>query len=349
MKKSDDFINKSVFKVNLKYTRLQNETKELFFRCLDEGRTEKYFSKQLDKIWGNLDHSFMNSDIEEYKRIIHDNNLQLFELAMPKTEKQVKKEDSFFDIISAVVVMGYEKKFVKQQEKEYRKSLESPLYKDDKREYLKLLVPKKDVNGIVPYYVKKTGKIREVSLNTYASMIHNTNLTRSAWNQSLNDAREMGVDKFYIPFHNFSCPDCLDHQNRVMTFDEVIDLIGEAAEEMSGNVLHPNCKCVLTHYYPGLTQIDPFIKQHYSYDEKVEQYKIRQKMNSITLKKERLKTDMKIQERLGNKEEYDKLNQKRNKLNAQIRELKHELPTAELQTQVVAINRNYNASYYDQS
>lgn len=338
MKKSDDFINKSVFKVNLKYTRLQNETKELFFRCLDEGRTEKYFSKQLDKIWGNLDHSFMNSDIEEYKQIIHDNNLQLFELAMPKTEKQAKKEDSFFDIISAVVVIGYEKKFVKQQEKEYRKSLESPLYKDDKREYLKLLVPKKDVNGIVPYYVKKTGKVREVPLNVYASMVHNTNMVRAGWNETLNDAKEFGVDKFYIPYHNFSCPHCIAHQNIIMTFDEVIDLIGEIAINQKADILHPNCQCKLVPYYPGLTKINDFPFPKEQLDEISD---IRQKMNALTLKKERVKTDIKIQKGLENLDEVDKLNQKRNKLNSQIRELKQELPTEELQKSVVAINRNY--------
>lgn len=338
MKKSDFFINKSVFKVNLKYTKLQNETKELFFRCLDEERSEKYFSKELDKIWGNLDHSFMDNDIEEYKRIIHDNNLQLFELAMPKTEKQVKKENSFFDIISAVVIIGYEKKFVKQQEKEYESSLKSPLYREDKKEYLSMLVPKKDVNGIVPYYIKSTGKVREVPLNVYASMVHNTNLTRSAWNQTLNDADEFKIDKFYIPFHNFSCPECLSHQNKIMSREDVELLIGDVALEKEGNILHPNCKCVLTPYYSGLTKMKA---KPYSKSTLKEQYDIRQKMNSLTLKKERLLTDLRIQKRLDNQEQVDKLNQRKRKINSQIRELKEELPTEELQKQVVAINRNY--------
>ena len=337
MKKSNDFINESVFKINLKYTKLQNETKELFFRCLDEERSEKYFNRELDKIWENLDHSFMSEDIEEYKQIIHDNNMQLFELAMPKTEKQAKKEGSFFDIITAIVVIGYEKKFVKQQEKEYKRSLTSPVYRENKKEYLKALVPKKDVNGIVPYYVEKTGTVREVSLNTYASMIHNTNLTRSGWNQTLNDANEMGIDKFYISYHPFSCPDCLSHQNKIMSTDEVMDLIGSVAEQ-EGDILHPNCKCTLVHYYPGLTDIR---KPNYNTDELKEQYQIRQKMNSLTLKKERLKTDKNIYKMLEDQEGIDEVNKKRNKINSQIRDLKKELPTEELQKSVVAINRNY--------
>lgn len=333
MKKSDEFINNRVFKTNLKYTRLQNETKELFFRCLDEGRSEKYFFKELNKIWDNVDHSFMDKDIEEYKRIIHDNNMQIMELAMPKSEQQVKKEGSFLDIISAIVIIGYEKKLVKQKEKEYMRSLKSPTYQNDKKEYLKLKV-QRYTDGIVPYYEKKTGKVREVPLNTYASMIHNTNLTRSAWNQTLND----GNDKFYIPFHNFSCPHCLQYQGQVFDRNYVEDILLIKAEEQEGNLLHPNCKCVLIPYYAGLTNIK---RPMYPYAELEEQYNIRQKMNTLTLKKERLKTDINIQKRLGNQEEVDKLNQKRNKINKDIRELKNELPTEELQKQVVAINRNY--------
>ena len=69
------------------------------------------------------------------------------------------------------------------------------------------------------------------------------------------------------------------------------------------------------------------------------QYDIRQKVNSLTLKKERILTDMRVQSRLGNLDEVDVLNTQRNKINSQIRDLINELPTKELKTKVVAINR----------
>ena len=47
MKNSNEFINSSVFKVNKKYTEMQNKTKELFFKCLDEGRSLSYFETKL--------------------------------------------------------------------------------------------------------------------------------------------------------------------------------------------------------------------------------------------------------------------------------------------------------------
>jgi hypothetical protein len=77
----------------------------------------------------------------------------------------------------------------------------------------------------------------------------------------------------------------------------------------------------------------------YTDAEKEEFYHIRQKTNTLTLEKSRILTDMKIQKGLGNMDEYDKLNQKRNKVNSQIRELKDSLPNNELKKQVVAINR----------
>ena len=332
MKKSNEFINESVFKVNLKYTRLQNETKELFFRCLDEGRSETYFNKRLNEIWGNIDHSFMDDELEEYKAIIHDNNMQLMTIAEPKTEEQAKKEDTIFDIISAVVIAGYELKLKRQKEKEYRSSLKSPAYQNDKDRYLSMKVEQYN-SSIVPYYVKRTGEVREVPLNVYASMIHNTNLTRSAWNQTLNDGNEL----FYIPFHSFSCPHCLQYQNHVYTREEVENVLLTKAMEQEGDLLHPNCKCVLVPYIPGLSTMN---KPNYDEGALEEQYKIRQKMNSLTLEKERLKTDINIQKRFS-QEEVDELNKQRNKINRKIRELKQELPTEELQKQVVAINRNY--------
>ena len=66
---------------------------------------------------------------------------------------------------------------------------------------------------------------------------------------------------------------------------------------------------------------------------------VRQKVNTLTLRKQDILTDMKIQKRLGNEDEVDILNQKRNKINKSIRELKEALPTEELKKQVVAINR----------
>lgn len=330
MKNSNQFINESVFNVNLKYSKLQNETKELFFKCLEEGRDLEYFINKVEKLWDTLDHKFLQDEIDEYAEIIHEYNMR----GRVEIETIPKNSNILFALVPLSVQLKQENRFVKIKEREYKSSLKSKAYEHSKEEYLKIKV-KRYNNQIVPYYSQKTGElIRYVQLSTYESMIHNTNLTREGWNTTLNDADLVENQLFYIPFHSFSCPHCMEYQNRIYTKDEVIRLVGHA-EETEGDLLHPNCKCMLT-FYNNTSQ---FNKPNYNETELEEQYNIRQKVNTLTLKKEEIKTDIRIQKMLGNQDEVDKLNQQRNKINSQIRDLKEALPTAELQKQVVAINR----------
>lgn len=327
--KNSSYINEKVFDSNLKILKKQNETKELFFKCLNEGRDYEYFKEKLEKIWDNLDYSFLQDQLIEYETIIKE------QLPSGKKEEEVtpKEFNPLFALVPLSVILLQQDKLVRQKEREYRNSLNSYGYKEDKEDYLKLKVERYN-DKIVPYYLKNE-KIRYVSLNTYASMIHNTNLTRTAWNTALNQADELGIDKFYIPYHSFSCPHCMEHQNKIMTKEQVIALVGDV-ETKEGEILHPNCKCILVPLRNGESVIK---MERLSDSEKEEIYNIRQKTNTLTLEKERLLTDMKIQKNLGNYDEVDKLNQKRNKINKEIRELKEQLPTEELQKQVTAINR----------
>lgn len=343
-------IADSVFKVNLKYVKLQNETKELFFRCLNENRDISYFNDKIREIWGDLDYSFMLDEITDYEALIHERNVEGKEIT------EVSKQGDIFDLVPLAVIIGVEQKFVKQKEKEYKSSQKyvnklekdienatSETYKEikeeQKQEYLKLKV-KRYNNQIVPYYSKETGEIiRYVQPSTYNSMIHNTNLTRSGWNTTLNDADMLGENYFIIKYHPFSCEHCIDHQNKIMSKNEVINLVG-FAEEVEGDILHPNCKCLLKIYEENdLKDIETPFKYNFTREEKIEFSKIRQKVNTLTLKKEEVITDMKIQKMLGNQDEVDKLNQQRNKINKEIRNLASELPTQALKKQVIAINR----------
>lgn len=318
-------INDKVFAVNLNYVKLQNKTKELFFKCLNEERELEYFEAELKKIWGNVDYEYLNEQIEEYQAEIHERNTN-----EEKETKGITK--GVFALVPALVIMDTDKKFQNVKIREYNTSVNSYAYKSDKEEYLKLKV-KRYNNQIVPYYSKSTGElIRYVQPSTYNSMIQNTNLTRSGWNQTLDDGDDDQL--FYIPFHSFSCPECIEHQNKKMDREEVYNLVGEV-DEIEGDILHPNCKCELT-FYDKKTKYN---KPKYSDSELEEQYHIRQKTNTLTLRKEEILSDIRIQKSLGNQDEVDKLNQTRNRINKEIRELSEALPTAELKKQVVAINR----------
>lgn len=318
--KNSSYIAESVFEVSLYYTRKQNKTKELFFKCLNENKSEEYFEEELAKIWGTDNKEYIAKQIEEFRNKIHKENTgkDLLELSIVA-----------FGIFT--LINDTNKQFINKKIKEYTIRVNSPLLNEDKKEYLEKLVPKytSDTKG---YY--SNGKlIRNVSPRTYNSMIYNTTLTRNGWIQTLNDGEDLGQELYYIPYHNFSCPYCMEYQEKIMTKDECLRLLG-TADEGRDELLHPNCKCVLTFYN----------NQRLKYVDLVQgakEYTIRQKVNSLTLKKTDLLSDIRVEKYLGNNGKVDELNDRRNKINREIRDLKQQLDTEEKRTQVVAINRTW--------
>ena len=331
MKKFSSYVDKKVYETNKKIANLQNKTKELFFYCLDKGEDIEYFKRELDKIWGKIDYSFMQKDIDEYVEMIHTYNLE--QIDFKEEEQQVnKKENSVLYLVGLGLIMTQVDRYKNIISRQYANSITSPGYEMDKTEYLKKKVPRYN-SQTVPYY-SGGNVIRNVKLSTYTAMIENTNLTRSAWNTTLNDADLLGNDKFYIPFHLFSCEHCREYQGRILTREEVETHLGIDGEQ-EGDILHPNCKCSLLMYWGGDVRINPI----YTNEELEEQYNIRQKVNSLTLKKSELLTDKKIYRDLNEQDEIDKVNSKIRKINTKIKDLQAQLPTEEMRKEVVAINR----------
>jgi len=316
-------IADSVFKVNLKYAKLQNKSKELFFRCLQEDRSVEYFKAELEALWGINDMTYLEEQIFEYQAYLHEKN----------TNKKLDKTKTTIAGLAALAVIPKTNKlFTKVKEKEYILRIESLGYKTNKDEYLKKLVPKY-TSDVKAYRNAQNEVVRFVKPSTYNSMVYNTTLTRNGWVQTLNDGDDMDIGYYYIPSHNFSCIHCAEHQNIAMSKEECMRLLG-TADDGAEELLHPNCKCELTFYNPNLV-LDSTINR-----EQIErEYDIRQQVNVLTLRKEEILSDIRIQKELGNQDEVDRLNQQRNKINSSIKELQNELPTDELRKQVVAINR----------
>lgn len=326
---NSSYIADSVFKVKLNYEQMQNKTEELFFRCLEEERDPEYFSEQIEKIWGNVDHAYMEDEIERYRETIHTR-------ITGKEETLVKNDNDLFALVPIAVLLGVEKLFKRDKIREYKYSKRYVVKLDDKEqkdEYIKMKLGKY-TNGTVVYKSHTGGADRLVPPSVYNAMIYNTNLTRSGWNQTMEDADKVGANYFMIPYHPFSCPHCIRHQERLLTRNEIIEIAGRA-DESQGDILHPNCACEIAIWDKNLK----IPKSSLTEEEKEEVSKIRQKVNGLTLKKERIRTKMKIAEEYGYMDEYDKYNQQRNKINKSIRDLKEQLPTKELKKQVTAINR----------
>lgn len=331
--KNSNFIADSVFKVKLNYEKMQNETEDLFFRCLEEERDVEYFTEKIKKIWGDVDHSFMENEIQRYRETIHKE-------ITGKEEVLTKNSNELFALVPILALIKVEDKFKNIKQKEYKRSikyikgLDSKYKSEQKKEYIKLTLGKYTNKTVVYRPHTDGGHIRLVPPSVYNSMIYNTNLTREGWNQTMEDAEKVKATHFIIPYHSFSCPHCLHYQEKLLTRDEIIEISGRA-NEAKGDILHPNCKCEIAIWKP----FEPIPKSKLTETQKEEASVIRQKVNGLTLEKERLKTKMKIAKRNNEMGEFDKYNQKRNKINKSIRELKEQLPTEELRKQVVAINR----------
>ena len=259
MKSSSDLIASQVYSVNAFYTKKQNETKELFFKCLKEKKSLEYFDKELSKIWDNVDHRFMDKQILKLQKLVHSNNVEEFlnlNRFSPNMEDAVYKEisdwvmsDEFFKLTPEEVFNQFEQKFKANVEKNYKISQKA--YASQGETYLekKIDTYNNQVNQTITYFDKDNNPLRQVQLSSYLSMIHNTNLTRSGWNQTMGDSEKLGKTSFIIPFHSFSCPHCLEYQNRPLTKFQVENIIGVEAREQTGDILHPNCKCTLSIYW----------------------------------------------------------------------------------------------------
>lgn len=341
MKNTSQYIADKVFNVNAYYTRKQNETKILFFKCLNEKRSLEYFENEVSKIWDNIDHGFMDKQILELKQLVHENNVTEA-LNLGRLDKKYKGtldwviDDDFFKLVPESEFRKFEERFKLNVEKIYNKSkINVDRFDEDTYLTKTLEAYNRNVNQVVTYFSKTNEPIRQVQLSSYLSMVHNTNLTRAGWNTTIGDADRVGSKYFIIPFHSFSCEYCFANQNKRLTKSAVERIIGREAKEQKGDLLHPNCKCTLSIYWDSSQKQT----QLYTKKEADEIYHIRQKVDNLTLEKENLKTNMKIAEEIGNQSEADKYKQRINAINRNIRELKDQLPTEELQKQVTAIKR----------
>ena len=321
---------------------MMNKTKELYFQCLEEGKSKEFFEKEVSKIWDNVDHRFMDKQIAELKELVHNDNVdQAINIGRFKNKEYLETlgwtfDDEYFKLTPESDFKMFERRFKKNVVTNYEVAHNS-IKNMDKETYMlkKLDRYDKQVNQVVAYYHKNGLLAHYVKLSTYLAMVHNVDLTRGGWNQTLADADKLDKREFIIPYHPFSCPYCLEYQNRILTAWQVENIIGIKAEEQVGDVLHPNCKCTLSIYWSP-TQIE---WESIGRGEAQEQYEIRQKVNSLTLKRTNLKTDLKIAKLIGDEGKVDKIKARISKLNKAIREEVGKLPTDSLKKQVKAINR----------
>lgn len=341
MKKSSEEISKNVYLTNVYYTKLQNKTKELYFKYLEENRSYDDFEKEVSKLWDNIDHRFMDKQIDKLEKIVNSNNVEeainlgRLDETYRNTEYWVI-DNEYFKLTPESDFKAIEQKFKRNVLNQF-KLAKKTIKNVDKDLYLQARIDSynKSINQVITYFNKDNKIARKVQLSTYLAMLHNVDLTRAGWNQTMSDSEKLDRELFIIPYHPFSCLECAEWQNRILTKEQVENIIGIEAVERTGDILHPNCKCTLSIFW-DYEQVNKDIKSSYEIEN---EYAIRQKINSLTLARANLRTDIKIANSLGNQDKVDKLKAKVSVINRNIRELRNQLPTEDLKKQVVAINR----------
>ena len=302
------YITNEVNSYKEETTEYLDQVKILLFSCLLLGTafidkfdklSKEYQIKMINKQAEGLDHikQVINapntSDISEtYK-----NTLQ--ELKLDKTSQSAAN-----------------KKFGVRVKQYYKNALKSVgIDNINIKEYLiKKLDKYEAIEKVVRY---KNGSY--YGIDAYNSMVYNTNLTRTAWSETIKRNYVEGNDLVYVIPHMYSCPLCQEWQGMTYSISGHTQGYMKLETAIENGLLHPNCKHVIVAY---AGQEDDFT---YSTPEWEEKYDIKQKINALNLKKSRLRNENIISAKLDDYENIDKNKKKISAINKEIRELKQGL------------------------
>lgn len=314
-----EVINEEVQSYSKESYDYLDEVKKLVFTCLIGKISYDIFKSKLNKINSKYNKIEKNRTSKGYKKVkdkvIKSNKTPISSKKIEFTEKdlaqllfkldktsQIKAKDKFIKIIT-----NYYKTTLKTAKKEY-------ISIDD---YLKKKLTQYDKVEKVVAYHNQDGTIRAYhDIASYNSMVYNTNLTSSAWNETINYCYENNTDIVYVEPHPFSCPLCQEWQGKFYSLTGKSSKYENIENAYKGGLKHPNCKHNIT------TNVGQQETDDYSSNEWIERYQARQKKQALELKRKRLKTDRDIYKELNNYEEVDKINAQISTLNSSIKEQK---------------------------
>ena len=198
------------------------------------------------------------------------------------------------------------------------------------KQYYKIALKSVGIDNIniKEYLIKKLDKYEAIEkvvrykngsyygIDTYNSMVYNTNLTRTAWSETIKRNAVEGNDLVYVIPHMYSCPLCQEWQGMTYSISGHTQGYMKLETAIENGLLHPNCKHVIVAY---AGQEDDFT---YSTPEWEEKYDIKQKINALNLKKSRLRNENIISAKLDDYENIDKNKKKISAINKEIRALK---------------------------
>lgn len=315
------YIDEAVEYTLKEYYKLIDKIKMLIFNSLEQDLSLEEFKKEAEKIYNNLDISYMQKQIKTLQEKVTEKNTKGHEII----NKNAKYEEIYR--IEPVSTFRYIEDKYKVFIYKYYEDRYNTIHTGsvDKEIYLKKMLETYDkVQEIVPYY-NKDGSIRCYhNIASYLGMLHNTNLLKSSWNTTVHDSKLLDNDLVYLPAHLGACPLCLYAQGKIYSIsgksrryppmESVID-----GTDIYGSMIgHPNCKHNWLLYWDD-TQIQ---KEKYNSAKYEEYYRNEQKIKSLERRKKNLNIDKKIYKELEDFSKIDKINTKIKDTRSRIKELK---------------------------
>lgn len=314
-----ELINEEVQSYSKENYDYLDEVKKLVFTCLIGKISYDIFKGKLNKVNSKYNKIEKNRTSKGYKKVkdkvVETNETPISSEKIDFTEKDLENLLFKLDKTSQIKTKD---KFIRIITNYYKTSLETA-----KKEYVnvdnylkKKLSTYDKVEKVVAYH-NQDGTIRAYhDIASYNSMVYNTNLTSSAWNETINYCYENNTDIVYVEPHPFSCPLCQEWQGKFYSLTGKTSKYENIGNAYKGGLKHPNCKHNIT------TNVGQKETDDYSSEEWKDRYQARQKKQALELKRKRLKTDRDIYKELNNYEEVDKINAQIKTLNSAIKEQK---------------------------
>ena len=299
------YITNEVNSYKEETTEYLDQVKILLFSCLLLGTA---FIDKFDKLSKEYQIKMINKQaegIDHIKQVINAPNTSDISETYKNTLQELKLDTTSQSTAN--------KKFGVRVKQYYKNALKSVgIDNINIKEYLKKKLDKYDaIEKVVRY---KNGSY--YGIDTYNSMVYNTNLTRTAWSETIKRNYVEGNDLVYVIPHMYSCPLCQEWQGMTYSISGHTQGYMKLETAIENGLLHPNCKHVIVAY---AGQEDDFT---YSTPEWEEKYDIKQKINALNLKKSRLRNENIISAKLEDYKNIDKNKKKISAINKEIRALK---------------------------
>lgn len=291
-----------VYYSKVQYEEKQRQTKERFIKDKYDGKSKEEFQQEVDVLWKNIDHNYMQRTIEDLTQKVMDQD----HVTMREQQSLPNKYE-----LNPVSKFTYEeKKYADYLGRTYGQSNENST------DYLTQVI--KDFEMIertIPYYPGGNKDEKPISMHTpseYLSMLYNVNLRMASWNQTIKDGEVLGIDLVILESHPNGCEICNSHMGKIYSISGTSSRYPSIDQAYNDGIGHPNCKCNFSLYWNDRQLLMQPI---------TDDYEAVQKARGLTRDINRLETDYDLFRYIENFSEADKTIEKRDVLLEKLNEL----------------------------